>query len=376
MFVTWLASGAIIYAFFPLNYLEALLIAACITPTDPVLANSIVKGRFAENHVPVHVRNIISAESGANDGLGFPYLFFAIFMLKYSSVKEALVNWVLLIWGYQILLSIFVGVIAGYLARKLLRYAHVRNTVDKESFLAFWIALALFLMGSMSIIGSDDLFCCFVAGNSFTWDDWFRLETQEGELQDVVDMIFNYSFLIYLGTIIPWASFSSPTLSIDPKMLLATGTLIILFRRIPGLLLASPFIPALRTWRETIFAGWFGPIGVSAIFYAMVAIDELESYTEEYRVLPYIFPLVSYLVICSIVVHGITIPLFHIGMQIRTRSIAANQLSSSFVNRLPFVTRSRTNMKETPCQIIEDRAITPPNFPDSSSNPDSIAIAL
>ncbi|KAJ9074184.1 hypothetical protein DSO57_1008998 [Entomophthora muscae] len=118
MFATWLISGAIIYLVFPLSYLEALLISACITPTDPVLANSIVKGRFAENNVPIHVRHIISAESGANDGLGFPYLFFAIFMLKYSTTMEALGNWVLLIWGYQILLAIIIGAIVGYLARK------------------------------------------------------------------------------------------------------------------------------------------------------------------------------------------------------------------------------------------------------------------
>lgn len=55
------------------------MIAACFTPTDPVsysyrlffcftnflfqvLANSIVQGKFAEKHVPTHVRHIISCE--------------------------------------------------------------------------------------------------------------------------------------------------------------------------------------------------------------------------------------------------------------------------------------------------------------------------
>lgn len=315
MFAAWLVSGAIIYAFFPLSYLEALVIASCITPTDPVLANSIVKGRFAEKHVPAHVRDIISAESGANDGLGFPYLFFAIFMLEYSTPREALGEWVMMIWGYQILLSAAVGVLAGYAARKVLRYAHEHRLVDKESLLTFWLALTLFLMGSMAIVGSDDLFCCFVAGNSFNWDDWFRRETQEGELQEVVDMVFNYSFFIYFGTVIPWREFAA-----NSGALVAAGTLVILFRRIPGLLLAYPFIPALRTWREAIFAGWFGPIGVGGIFYAMVAIEELESYQQEYPVLPYIFPVVSFMVLCSIVVHGITIPIFHLGRTIHTRA--------------------------------------------------------
>lgn len=34
------------------------------------LISLVVKGRYAEKHVPKGVRDIISAESGANDGLG------------------------------------------------------------------------------------------------------------------------------------------------------------------------------------------------------------------------------------------------------------------------------------------------------------------
>jgi NhaP-type Na+/H+ or K+/H+ antiporter len=41
----WLLIGLLIWGIIPdLSYLEALVIAACIVPTDPVLANSICKG--------------------------------------------------------------------------------------------------------------------------------------------------------------------------------------------------------------------------------------------------------------------------------------------------------------------------------------------
>lgn len=79
---------------FPLSYLESLVIAACITPTDPVLANAIVKGRYAENYVSPHLRNIISAEAGANDGFGYPFLFLAIFLLKEKTHGKALADWI------------------------------------------------------------------------------------------------------------------------------------------------------------------------------------------------------------------------------------------------------------------------------------------
>jgi hypothetical protein len=46
--------------------LVALVIAAAVTPTDPVLSSAIVKGSFADQYVSPRIRNLISAESGAN----------------------------------------------------------------------------------------------------------------------------------------------------------------------------------------------------------------------------------------------------------------------------------------------------------------------
>lgn len=43
----------------------------------------------------------------------------------------------------------------------------------------------LFLIGTVGLIGSDDLLACFIAGNSFTWDDWFRVETENAHLMEV-----------------------------------------------------------------------------------------------------------------------------------------------------------------------------------------------
>lgn len=60
MTIAWIVSAAFIYALLPqLTYLEALCVAACVTPTDPVLANSVVKGRFAEKYIPSRVRNVM-----------------------------------------------------------------------------------------------------------------------------------------------------------------------------------------------------------------------------------------------------------------------------------------------------------------------------
>lgn len=54
-------------------------------------------------------------------------------------------------------------------------------------------------MGTVGLIGSDDLLACFVAGNSFTWNDWFRVETEKAHLMEVVDILLNLSIFVYIG---------------------------------------------------------------------------------------------------------------------------------------------------------------------------------
>jgi len=45
-------------------------------------------GRFAEKYVPLEVRNILLAEAAANDGLGFPFLFMALYLILRKEVDH------------------------------------------------------------------------------------------------------------------------------------------------------------------------------------------------------------------------------------------------------------------------------------------------
>ena len=73
MCAMWMCTSLLVWALVPnISILFALAIAACVTPTDPVLSNSIVKGKFADKNIPPPLQKIIIAESGANDGLVSP----------------------------------------------------------------------------------------------------------------------------------------------------------------------------------------------------------------------------------------------------------------------------------------------------------------
>lgn len=149
----WLSSSLIIWGMVPgLTFVHSLAIGACVTPTDPVLSNSIVKGKFADKNIPENLQKIIIAESGANDGLGYPFLFFALYLIKYTGsgglgqeggARIAMAYWFGDTWGYTILLSVAYGAAVGWIAKQLLHWAEARKFVDRESFLVFAITLAV-----------------------------------------------------------------------------------------------------------------------------------------------------------------------------------------------------------------------------------------
>ena len=52
----------------------------------------------------------------------------------------------------------------GYGFRKVLNFSHNRGLADRESFVAQYLALALFTIGVASSLGMDDLLAAFAAG--------------------------------------------------------------------------------------------------------------------------------------------------------------------------------------------------------------------
>ncbi|KAJ1818335.1 hypothetical protein LPJ75_001477 [Coemansia sp. RSA 2598] len=342
MVVMWLVTAGIIHLMFEIGFKQALLIASCAAPTDPILANSVVKGRYAEANVPKNVRDALSAESGINDGLGLPFLYFALYLLNESfSTGHAMGRWFYWIWCYNILLSVVIGIVVGYVARKLLRWAESYDLIDKESFLAFSIGLSIFIVGCLQLIRSDDVLCCFIAGHAFTWDDWFREETKDAHFQEVLDGLINVTFFIYFGTIIPWHQFNNAELIIAPWRLIVAAIMVLLLRRLPIVVLLTRLTPAFRNYRQSIFAGWFGPIGVGAIFFAEIVLEEIEMEPEHYhlRSREIIVPIVSFLIFSSVLVHGITLPLVYIGKVVRSRSrsISSMSIRNGVISRLSFV---------------------------------------
>jgi len=118
------------------------------------------KGKYAQEHVPAHIRHVLQCESGCNDGpsplsfadcreltdgfvfrfsgAAFPFLYLAMFLVlrEETSVGSTIGWWLLLVVLYQIVLGVIIGAAVGILARKLLKFSKRRSLIDRESMVA------------------------------------------------------------------------------------------------------------------------------------------------------------------------------------------------------------------------------------------------
>ncbi|KAL2271486.1 hypothetical protein VTJ83DRAFT_857 [Remersonia thermophila] len=378
LFVWWLVE--------PLNFLESLVVAACVTATDPVLASSVVgKGKFARR-VPKHLRDLLSAESGCNDGMAFPFIYLALYLIHdKQSARDVSFHWIVYTILYECVFGAIFGFIVGYIARHAVKYAERHDMIDRESFLAFYFALALFCAGAGSILGIDDLLVGFAAGVGFSNDGWFSEKTEESHVSNVIDLLFNLTYFVYFGTIIPWKDFNNAVLGLQAWRLAVLAIFVILFRRIPIMMLLKPVIPDIKTWREALFAGHFGPIGVGAIFIAILARSELETEHpiplaelpppdhEHYKAIALVWPIVCFLVVASIIVHGSSIAVFTLGKHINTLTITMSYTHGTedgpgWMHRLPRISShlSRSEAKTSEADGDEPKM---PEYPPGTLPP-------
>ena len=162
------ATGSLFVLLTGLPLLIALQVAATITPTDPVLASSIVTGETARQRVSARVRHVISAESGANDGLGYLFVLAPIAFMS-APPGMALDEWTVQVLLRGVLAAVAIGAALGYGAGYLLRFGQTHRLVSRVSLLAYTAGLALAVLGGTRLIGSDGTLCDRLASKDRIW---------------------------------------------------------------------------------------------------------------------------------------------------------------------------------------------------------------
>lgn len=89
-------------------------------------------------------------------------------------------------------------------------------------------------------------------------------------------MLLNVSIFMWYGAVCPWEKFLANDVVPLPR-LVALGILVLLLRRLPWVFAIHRRIPQIEEVHQAIFVGFFGPIGVSAIFYLYIANEFLDT---------------------------------------------------------------------------------------------------
>ncbi|CDK24164.1 unnamed protein product [Kuraishia capsulata CBS 1993] len=387
MTVGWLMVGLFVWILIPgLNFSESLLVASCVTATDPVLAAAVVgKGKFAKR-VPGHLRNILSAESGCNDGMAFPFIYLAMNLIIHSGhAGEIIKDWICVTILYECILGCVIGAFIGWVGRHAIRFAESKDLIDRESFLAFYVVLSFVCAGFGSILGVDDLLVSFAAGTAFAWDGWFAQKTEESHVSTVIDLLLNLAYFVYFGAIVPWEKYNDGSLGLDDWRLVLLAIVVIFLRRIPAVLALKPLTPDVKNWKEALFCGHFGPIGVGAVYAVILAKSELEDDetgkrgplktlpgigTKYYQLLEVLWPIVSFLVIISIVVHGSSVAVLTLGRHLQSMTFTLTMTHTEgshqgWVSRLPKLDSTGRSMS---LHRIDTMATSEPTLQNSAEN--------
>lgn len=138
------------------------------------------------------------------------------------------------------------------------------------------LSLAIHLPGSESrqnLVRSKGCVCLT------TCSDWFRLETLDDSLQPTIDMLLNVSIFIWFGAVTPWYEFAHNNV-VPIYRLIPLGILVLLLRRLPIVFAMHKQIHQIEEPRQALVVGFFGPIGVSAIFYLYISREFLRGISE------------------------------------------------------------------------------------------------
>jgi NhaP-type Na+/H+ or K+/H+ antiporter len=266
-----------------LSWPEAFLLAAVLSPTDPVVTSAVVTSRL----VPSAVRHTLNLESGLNDGLALPFVLF--FLVLASPGGDAGTEAAKL--AGEAVVGAAIGVALGVLGGRLHRYLPGGGiTARYEGIYA--VGFALLAFGLADVTFGNGLIAAFVCG--------IAMGASERDVhQGFVEFAENASAILQVITFFVFGA-----------LIVATG----FHHSIPpliafvafALLVARPLAVMLSFVRtgiprpQKLFMAWFGPKGVASMLFALFV---AKSGVADGNL---IFDIAAIAIISSIVAHGLT----------------------------------------------------------------------
>jgi NhaP-type Na+/H+ or K+/H+ antiporter len=269
-----------------LSWTQAFLLGALLSPTDPVLSSSVV----TNPRVPRVIRHSLNLESGLNDGLALPAVL--AFAAALGAGGEDFVWWRFVL--IDVTVGFATGALVGYVAAKVMprgRGLGEEISPHQKALYALGVALAAYGTAVLPPEGNG-LIAVFVAAIVLGILRPDIRESFERRSEDVIEVVKLGIFLVF-GSL----------LTVDG--LFGDGMAAVAIVAVT-LLVARPVAVFAALWRtETdlptrAFMSWFGPKGVATMTFSLLVLGQAVPGAER------IFNLAALVVLCSIVLHGVT----------------------------------------------------------------------
>ncbi|MFL4997043.1 MAG: cation:proton antiporter [Microvirga sp.] len=278
-----------------LSLAAAVLLAAALAPTDPVLASDVQVGPPGDEEED-EVRFTLTSEAGLNDGLAFPFVLLAIAFAQEGGLTS-LAEW----FAYAVVWKIAAGVGMGYLVGRALGWLtfHLPNRAKLSRTGAGFVALGITCVayGLTEMVKGYGFLAVFVAALALRatepeHDYHQKLHDFAEELERLMMMVL----LVLLGG----AMTGGNLLAALTWQAVAFGLLALFVVR-PlagwiGLIGTDP------PFGEKAAISFFGIRGIGSIYYLAYALQHAKFDTGHL-----LWSTAGFIILVSIVLHGITV---------------------------------------------------------------------
>ena len=288
----------------------ALLLAAALAPTDPVLARSVQVGRPTEGGEGT-VQLGLTGEAGLNDGLAFPFVHLAVAVAGLASAPSWSGLWTqgwFLRWLgfdllYRVLAAAAIGWVFGHWTARLV-YSRWGDAGGEETERGENAGLTMMaatfacygLVEMLSAYGFLAVFVSAVAGRSYARGHAGRDPYVQGphRFSEQFEALLLALLLLWLGGLAATGLFAGWRWS-EAALALA---LLLVVRPLAGTLAAAG---TACTWPERLALGCYGIRGMGSVFYLAYGAShaEFEGMAAAWRI-------AAFAILGSILLHGLS----------------------------------------------------------------------
>jgi len=276
-----------------LSLASAVLLGAVLAPTDPVLAADVQVKPPHESPHDNHVRFPLTSEAGLNDGLAFPFTYFAVGLAMYGFGDTSWIGgWVLQEILYKTIVGCGIGYAIGHILSRVIFDYPTQKPIAREGLGFIAVSILFTSYGGAELLGGYGFLAVFISAmrikKAVNKHDYHLTLYDFSENIERLVMSLILFLLGGLATVLvdalTWESFALMALAI------------FIIRPIAGWL---GQIGCHRSKNERAVVAFFGIRGIGSIYYLAYAMGKAD-----FAQMNWIWATVVLIIVCSATIHG------------------------------------------------------------------------